>query len=204
MNSISRRAVLAAVLGIACATGAQAATVNLTGADLNQWQTFDVDDFAAPGGGLGWIDVNTNTLLNFSITLGAPAYLRVVDSGFAGDVFSVTRNGNPLGVTSAATDTFALGLARGTTQADFDAAFADDRFSRGSFLLGAGTHDISGLLRSTTAPFNATVGALQLAPVPEPGGWALLLAGLGLIGAIARRGGRTSSEFPFHRPSVEA
>jgi CHRD domain/PEP-CTERM motif len=30
-------------------------------------------------------------------------------------------------------------------------------------------------------------GFLAVTPVPEPGGWALLLAGLGVVGAVARR-----------------
>lgn len=180
---------LASVLaGLALAGTAHATDVTLTGANFNQWQSFDVEDSMSPTGNpLGWIDLVYNgdaSTLSFSFTLAAPAYLRVVDSGFAGDRFSISDNGNLLGLTSAAGSS---GVSYGSTQADLDAAFADAAFSSGSWLLAAGQHVITGSLASTTSAFNATTGALMLAPVPEPESYALFLAGLGLIATIARR-----------------
>lgn len=191
-----KKIVGAAALALAASAAANATTISLTGADYNTWQAFDVDDFVGPNFSSAWIDGHTDaagsrykgngSVLSFAFTLAGAAQLRVVDSGFIGDRFSLSDNGVALALTSVAgafDDTFALGA----TQAQLDQAFADVRFSKATYLLAAGNHTITGALDSTSAPFISTVGGLMITPVPEPGAFALLLAGLCLLGTIARR-----------------
>lgn len=53
----------------------------------------------------------------------------------------------------------------------------------GSLLLGVGVVDVQDYAGASTL----TISNLQISAVPEPGTYALLLAGLGLVGAAARR-----------------
>jgi hypothetical protein len=174
-----------AALAAALSLQAHATTASLPADQL--WHSFDVDDTVAAGGSLGWIDIADNSFLSFTFTLAVPAFIKIVDGGFAGDVFQVSDNGVVLGTTSPATDTFAIDFSLPATQAGFDSAFADARFSSGTFLLAAGSHDITGLLSSSTAPFNITVGAVMIAAVPEPATSLIFLAGVGLLGGILAR-----------------
>ncbi|XZG71575.1 FxDxF family PEP-CTERM protein [Chitinibacteraceae bacterium HSL-7] len=129
------------------------------------WQTFDFD-----GVDSDWSDT-------FSVTLTSGAWLKVTDAYMAGDQFEVFANGYSLGLTSIPTG---YGDQIG---GDYDAAFADSRWSSGSFYLGAGTWTISGITR--VSPFGSGSAALQVAPVPEPETYALM--GLGLLGLAAAR-----------------
>lgn len=184
---VSARLVSAFALGLAAAGAAQATTTEIT--TPGQWLEFSVDDIVSASGGTEWIDSIDNSALTFSFTISAPTVLRVVDAGFAGDSFNVSVNGNLLQTSSVAAVAYESNPAATT---DFDAAWADSSYSRGSFLLTApGSYTVTGsLLQSVSlagAPLNATLGAVMLAPVPEPTTWALLLAGLGVIGFAARR-----------------
>ncbi|MDD5034064.1 MAG: PEP-CTERM sorting domain-containing protein [Methylococcaceae bacterium] len=185
---IKKSAYLAAALASALAMQAEASTVNLM-AD-GQWNEFDVDQsISLSSSGLDWIDLNDGAALNFSLTLSSPAILKVVDGGFAGDRFEVLDNGVSLGQTSAAVDTYLADLNMGL---NFNAAYADARWSRGEFWLGAGSHSITGhlsasVLNALSQPLNATVGAVSLTRVPVPATWGLLLAGSWMMGAFMRR-----------------
>ncbi|MGE3540938.1 MAG: PEP-CTERM sorting domain-containing protein [Candidatus Tectimicrobiota bacterium] len=153
----------------------------------NTWYTFDVDSLSALSGGLEWIDLNDGTPLAFVLSTSTPVRLTVVDAGFAGDRFQVYDNGQLLGETSPGANTYPLSLGL-----DFDAALADARWSRGVYVLAAGSHSITGLLSlsaldDNSLPLEATVGALQLAPVPEPATWAMLATGLLLLSGLAYR-----------------
>ena len=187
-------AVAAMSLAFAMGGEAQATTINLSSSSYGIWQAFDVDDFVSTGNPAAWIDSNIvspgyGTALNF--TTSGPVLLRVVDTGFAGDVFDVFDNGVSLGQTSAAQDTTG-GFAYGTTQSDFNAAFGDVRFSRGTFLLGAGLHSITGLVFSNTSGFLATSGGVQVSSIPVPPAIVGFVSGFGLLlGALRRRQSNT-------------
>jgi hypothetical protein len=173
---------------IAC-TGLAHATTTAIAAN-GQWAEFDVDDVTAQSGGTEWIDNTDGSALSFTFTVAGPTQLRVVDAGFAGDSFSVFLNGAALGTTSAVPPA-AVTASTPSIGTDFDAAWTDASYSRGSWVLGAGTYTLTGaLLQSVSfggAPLNATVGGVILAAVPEPSSWALLIAGLSVVGFVARR-----------------
>ena len=196
MSSSSHGFVAAALLG-ACIVSSQAAVLPLA-AD-GAWSAFNVNELDALSLGVEWIS-NDNTLspefgtplfFDFTIAAGFTGTLTVVDAGFAGDSFVVADHGVVLGGTSAVPLQDALAAPDAGT--DFGAALADARFSQGVFALGAGSHRIGGWLSQSVSfdglPLNATVGAVRLtvAPIPEPHTWALLLAGLGAVGFMARR-----------------
>ena len=186
------------------ARATEVALVTASGqAGYGNWQQFNVSDLDSLTFGTEWIDFSgvpgagfgTPLTFTFTIAAGQVGRYTAVDGAFGGDTFRLTDFGDALGATSAvpATD-YATAPDVGL---DFDAALADPAFSRGVFLLGAGSHRISGRLDQSVTldgvALNATVGAVRLtvaavAPaVPEPAAYVLMLAGLGLIGALARR-----------------
>lgn len=183
----------AAVFATAAFAHAQAATLSADGS----WQTFDVDSLTALSGSNEWIDINNDGKpLNFTFTVGSGnvGVLTVVDTAFAGDTFNVYNNGSLLGVTSSVPVVYYD--SNPTAVSDPAAALNDLSFSRASFNLGPGSYSISGsldqsvLLDSGGSRLNATSGGISLtvsAPVPEPETYAMLLAGLGLLGIVARR-----------------
>ncbi|ANE56666.1 VPLPA-CTERM sorting domain-containing protein [Methylomonas sp. DH-1] len=178
----NKKYLLSAALCAALSADAGAATLAADG----QWHPFDIDETSSASAGLEWIDLDGNAL-SFDFSLIGSAILRIVDGGFAGDRFDVFNGNLLLGQTSAATNNYpeSLGL-------DFDAAFADGRYSRGVFLLGPGSYRISGLLSlsaldDNAGALNATVGAISLTAVPLPAAAWMYLAGTGLLGLTARR-----------------
>jgi hypothetical protein len=179
---IKKHFFIAAVLMSALCGQAEASTLSADGV----WNAFDVDKYASNSGNLEWIDLGANTL-SFDFTLTGWAYLKVVDGGFAGDRFNVYDNGNLLGATSVAVNTYP-----NSVKLDFDAASADSNFSYGMFLLGVGSHSITGLLSQSAldnsgAAINATIGAVSLTAVPLPAATWLYLTGTALMGFISRR-----------------
>jgi len=182
---------LAALLATVFAAPAQATDVALPA--NGEWQLFSVDDQISNAHDTRWFDDSNGSVLSFTFTVGAGMVgnLTVVDGSFAGDIFAITNFGTALGTTSTvATGTYEAAVDTGY---DFDAALANPSFSRGVFTLGEGSYRIGGhLLQSVTfggEALNATVGAVQLtvSAVPEPSTFAMLLAGFGGMGLLARR-----------------
>lgn len=177
-----KKSIVAAALLLALCSQAQAATLIADGA----WNAFDVDELTSASTGLEWIDLDGNAL-SFDFTLTESAYLKVVDAGFAGDRFNVYDNGNLLDQTSVAVNTYPASVGL-----DFDQAFANSDYSRGVFLLSAGSHSITGLLSQSalddsSSLINATVGAVSLTAVPLPAAAWLYLTGTALMGLVSRR-----------------
>ncbi|MDC8785853.1 PEP-CTERM sorting domain-containing protein [Roseateles koreensis] len=191
---LRRGAILATTtLGCVLSISAQAATP--LAAD-GSWAAFTVDANLPPYS-FNWVDDNGSALsFSFVIPTGYVGTLTVVDAGFSGDQFRVADGASVLGDTSVGVN----GDVNGAVQFSFDAALADGNFSRGVYTLGAGAHDISGLMIKSTSFIDATTGAtlttdatlgavsLTLAAaVPEPGTSASLMAGLGLLAWALRR-----------------
>jgi hypothetical protein len=184
---IKKTLFLSLLAAAALVAQANADTVNITD---GAWHAFDVDPFSAQSGGSEWIlsSPDNGSPVTFSFTLATASYLTVVDGGFAGDRFEVFDNGNSLGETSAATNTYPAP----SVVTNFDAALADSRWSQGAFLLAAGTHNITGLLSVSALDdlgnaLDATNGAVRVAPVPLPASGLLLLFGSGFMGLFSRR-----------------
>ncbi|MEO8152725.1 MAG: PEPxxWA-CTERM sorting domain-containing protein [Rhizobacter sp.] len=187
MSTLKRFAAQAAALLAFTALSLVAHATTTALSNPGQWYEFDVADGLSQSQGTEWIDLD-GAPLSFTFTIAAPVQLRVVDAGYAGDTFNISLNG-----ASYTTSAVAPGVypnAPGLT--DFDAAWADASFSRGTWLLSApGTYTLTGSLAQSVTdangPLNATLGAVMLAPVPEPTTWALLIAGLAVLGFAARR-----------------
>lgn len=188
------RHVLAASALAAAALSAPAHAADIALPADGAWHPFAVDSFLAPPAtSLSWID-DSGAVLAFTFVVGAGAHatLTIVDAGFAGDVFSITNFGAAFGSTSSVP----VGIypASHDVGGDFGAALADASFSRGIFGLDPGAYRVSGRLTQSVlfdgVPLDSTLGAVRLAiaaPVPEPESLALLLAGFGAIGLVARR-----------------
>lgn len=156
------------------------------------WSAFLVDDLSAQSAGVEWIDDGGAPLhFSFNIAAGFVGRLTVVDTGFSGDQYQVRDGALLLGSTGAALD----GDVAGDITFSPDEALANAAFSRAVFTLGAGAHDITGVLSRSLlvdgVPLNASIGALRLevSAVPEPASLATLLAGLSLLTWVLRRRG---------------
>lgn len=163
-------AVVAMMLAMVTSVGATTVTID------GGW--YSADEFlTAP-------DYFTET---WSFTANGNVNLFVTDWAVASDLFDVYDNGVLLGSTSNASGAgFTL---------DYDFAYADARWSSGTWLLTAGSHEIS--ILSKFIPYiagtnyvypDSTVALKVESEVPEPGTMILLGTGLaGLAGFSARR-----------------
>jgi hypothetical protein len=169
-----RRLIAAASVSLAVAAPASAATLSVD----SQWTLFD---FGSTGS--AWFDLASGAPLTFSFTLTDAALLKVVDGGLTGDRFEVFNGATALGLTSLPGD-----AGQASAFDDFDAAFADPRWSRASFLLAPGAYEIRGI--ATASPLDGGIGGVQLTVVPLPGALALALGGLAFGGLFVRRNAR--------------
>ncbi|MBL8533107.1 MAG: PEP-CTERM sorting domain-containing protein [Betaproteobacteria bacterium] len=146
--------------------------------DFDNWYLFDAYQDMADS---SWVDENLE-VLSFDIVLNAPALLKVTDAGLAGDRFEVFANGISLGATSLPGD-----AGDDSKDLDFDAAYADPRWSHRVYALDAGSYSITGKAIAFVPDVGAATGAIMLTAVPEPQTWALLGAGLAMTGLALRR-----------------
>ncbi|MBC7941084.1 MAG: hypothetical protein H7Z19_15230 [Chitinophagaceae bacterium] len=178
-----RQLLAVSLLTLGGLSAAHATTVNVV---AGSWYDFNVDDFLAPASSpLAWIDYNDNSLLSFQFTIapGDQGSLTVVDAVTAGEVFPVFANGLALGTT-----TFS-GSSSVNVGNNYDAALANAAFSRGVYTLAAGSYLVTGVMLATPDNINVTQGGLRLdvSVVPEVSSQALWLAGLAVVGLLARR-----------------
>jgi PEP-CTERM motif len=157
-----------AVVALGAASTANAAVIVVGGG----WTTVG---FGAAGSALNIGGDNV-----FTFTLPTPGKLRITDAFLIGDIFRLTINGVVLGPTSAPG-------AGANVGGDYDAAFASGYYSAGEYDLLAGNFTVTGT--ATVSPFNGGDAGLRvdLAAIPEPGTWALMIMGFGLAGGALRR-----------------
>src|SRR5687767_3185793 len=169
-----RRLLLAAAIGAAAATPASLdAQQPLL---FSAWTPFEW--FFAPGPVEG---------SGFTFQSLHSVRVRVADTGFSGDAFTVFANG----VQVATTPTVAEGLGTGTF--DADEAWADPALSKVEFLLAPGLYTITLNVREAGLGFADGFGHIRAdeivssGVVPEPASVALLAGGLAALGATLRR-----------------
>jgi hypothetical protein len=160
----------AAIAGSLLATQAQAATLAVGGG----WTLFTFGGTGSniiPGGGS-----------SYDFLLQTSAILQVTDTFVIGDVFQIFDNGVELFITGP------FNLA-GVSVDDPATAFAGTTYSHGFAVLGAGSHSITGV--ATSSPTGSGAAYIQLTEgggaVPEPATWAMMIAGFGMVGCMARR-----------------
>jgi hypothetical protein len=118
----------------------------------------------------------TGNTITFQSTL--PMIFQITDAFQYGDSFDVY-------VDSVLTlQTPSVPIADGIVT-DPDLAWADPGYSKGSILLAPGAYTVEVFVRDS--PFQGGGAYLRVDAVPEPGTWALLASGVGLIYLFRRR-----------------
>lgn len=162
----------------------------------NNWYLFDVDTLVSQSGGPEWIDaqkdeslgyIGDGSPLTFSFSLAKSSFLKLIDVGISGDVFSLSINGEHYTTSTVTADS---GVFVG---ADFDLAWSTATFSRLSVLLAPGDYSVTGFLHQSAidelgSPYLTTLGGLKIIEADEPG--LLLLLGIGMLTVALRRRSR--------------
>ncbi|HRJ50045.1 MAG: hypothetical protein KF787_11520 [Phycisphaeraceae bacterium] len=124
----------------------------------------------------------------WTYTSALPVQLDVTDLFVVTDVFEVYLNGGFVGATPVLPDYDALGVDPfgATFTSDPDVAWLSDLFSKGTFILPAGTHDVD--FRNIQIPTGFQDGtiAFRASRIPSPGA-AALFGFAGLMAARRRR-----------------
>lgn len=112
--------------------------------------------------------------------------LDVTDLYVITDANGVWVDGSPVGSTPILPDYFALGLdALGSAEPDPDLAWINPLFSKGSFILPAGTHDVTFQSLYIPTGFGDATVAFRATPVPAPAAAGLL--GIASLAMTRRR-----------------
>ncbi|MEO7787052.1 MAG: PEPxxWA-CTERM sorting domain-containing protein [Sphingomicrobium sp.] len=176
-------------IGLASAIALVAATpAAATAIVVGQWYAFG---FAGVGSTLasgGSVTPGTNPASiaapegPWTFTLTETGALTVVDGFLSGDRFAITDFGSAIGNTSVPVGDAGCG-------SDITLCLSSPSISKGVFALASGNHSISGTVLSS--PFSSGGAFFRVAAVagavPEPGTWAMMLVGFGLVGASVRR-----------------
>lgn len=164
-----KSALIAAGLLLASGLATAATPITLTSTGPNQWS----GSFAAAASGSNGFTLDLSSLAGWNnISLNA-----VITANFSGgsgyDVTAVSFDGNPF-----------------TPVVNFSVpnVVGADVWTYGATNLSAGSHalDVTGTLLGGTVGFTGSI-SITAQPVPEPETYALLLAGLAIVGWAARR-----------------
>jgi hypothetical protein len=137
---IMRTKVFVRSLVLACAivfAGVAATTAGATPIAVGSWQPFF---FGSTG--------STATGSPFTFTSSGAAVVTVTDAFCRGDRFTVSDGATTLGTTTLV----AVDLACNSVVADPDLALADQGYSSGRFVVGAGAHSVG--IVASTSPFD--------------------------------------------------
>jgi hypothetical protein len=180
-----RKLLIAATVALAPFFVAQPASA-LTISTDGTW--YQADEFITPG------SFFTTT---WDFTCSDACTLDVSDWAVISDLYEVFDSAVSIGLTTIVPSWDALGCADAFDPAcyttDPDAAWADVRYSKASFLLAAGAHSITILtsfIPPTTAggdPFPDSTVQLRINEVPLPATFGFLAAGLLGLGILGRR-----------------
>jgi len=140
--------------------------------------------------GTGWHDdvvntadtASTNSDWTFTVASGTEAF-RVVDCCVVGDVYKLWSGG--VGGTLLATSTFYAGAPTSNPIGGYEYLWLDASYSKLEYLVGPGSYSFT-ISGNGAGGLPAGLG-VQLAPVPEPETYALMVAGLAAVGFAARR-----------------
>jgi hypothetical protein len=179
-NSTTLKSAIAGMTALAAV--ALAAPASAGPITTGTWYTFS---FAGTGSPLSLSpSIPTNPVSQaapapWTITLSGAANLTITDLETSGDYFTLYDNGVLLGTSDPGVPN-----ATNACYIDISCALADSNYGKGTFLLGAGDHSITGIFEGV---IGAGDGAFMIAaaPTPAPEPATLAIFGAGLIGAAA-------------------
>jgi hypothetical protein len=161
----------AAVASLACAVPAAQAATTFDQIDQTALDTVGTSNFGATIDSAGMFDHTFNFTTSDAKAASSAVITITLGGGWDVDFSSVTLDGNPF------------------TQQSTDADGAES-WSLESLVIGSGNHSIHlvGTVTSNTdTKAGSYAGTLNIANVPEPGTWALMIMGFGAAGAVLRR-----------------
>ena len=151
--------------------------------DLTDGSGFFGDTFAMNNNGATFADhftfsVTGTTSMNFDAIVSSIS--RTADTGLDFSALSLYRVGGGTGIGGTAGDTLVTsGTSLHSGEMDVWTLSSDNLAAGDYYVLVSGN-----LVSDTSASFG---GAVMLAPVPEPETYGMMLAGLGVLGFLARR-----------------